>query len=68
MPVLQNLNQGDQTISIELWLAAFACLLLMASTANAQVLSGVMTMTGTTMVPALLATAFGIPFGTLLLI
>ena len=31
------------------WLAALACSLLMASTASAQVLSGVMTVTGAEM-------------------
>ncbi len=36
-------------MSVDRWLAAFACSLLMASTANAQVLSGVMTVTGAEM-------------------
>ena len=42
-------NKGDQTMSTDRWLAALACSLLMASTASAQVQSGVMTVTGAEM-------------------
>ena len=36
-------------MTVDRWFAALACSLLMASTANAQVLSGVMTVTGAEM-------------------
>ena len=36
-------------MSVERWLAALACSLLLTSTASAQVLSGVMTVTGAEM-------------------
>ncbi len=36
-------------MSIDHWLAALACSLLLSSTASAQVLSGVMTVTGAEM-------------------
>ena len=45
----RKLNQGDQTMPIDRWLAALVCSLLLASTASAQVLSGVMTVTGAEM-------------------
>lgn len=44
-----NFILGDQTMSIDHWLAALACSLLLSSTASAQVLSGVMTVTGAEM-------------------